>query len=49
MIDKIRQAQLAQAAEGHAARYAYPHHPLVNDPVRYVAEGHVPGGTTGWE
>ncbi|WP_431976016.1 hypothetical protein [Micromonospora haikouensis] len=49
MIDKARQGQLARAADDHAARYAWPHHPLVNDPVRYVAEGHVPGGTTGWE
>ncbi|MEU4678354.1 hypothetical protein [Micromonospora sp. NPDC023737] len=49
MITPQRQAELARAAEDHAARYAHPHNPVVNDPVRYVADGHVPGGATGWE
>jgi hypothetical protein len=44
-----RKATIVRAIEDHAARYAYPHNPMVNDPARYVAEGHVPGGATSQE
>ncbi len=47
----LRRAVIIRAIEDYAARYAWPHHPIVNDPARYIAEGHVPGGATGaeWE
>lgn len=49
-IDGARQAQLIEAINDHASRYAGPHCAIrgmgPSDAARYVAEAHVPGGAT---